>query len=125
MQEVFIKTNEACLGYVYVILKTAYFTVTISEKLLQDHLEVTLKKAMNALLFFLTAKEKYQIGWYEIAGFLTDVLSIFLSGVMTLWEDHTLHRLKLLAAVGGGVVLQHLPWTARPAGRGWSSSASP
>lgn len=33
-QEVFIKTNEACLGYVYVIIKTVYFTVTISEKLL-------------------------------------------------------------------------------------------
>lgn len=103
--QVFIKTNEACLGYVYVILKTAYFTATISEKLLQDHLKVTLKKAMNALLSFLTEKEKYQIGWYEIVGFLTDVLNICLSGVMALWEDHMLHRLKLLAAVGGVVVL--------------------
>lgn len=43
--QVFIKTNEACLGYVYVILKTAYFTVTISEKLLQDHLKITFKKS--------------------------------------------------------------------------------
>lgn len=31
---------------------------------------------MSALFFFLTEKEKYQTGWYEIIGFLTDIKNL-------------------------------------------------